>query len=220
MKLNFLNVLNKKSAPDEIAEQIVALEVKKAQCEKTREEAKSACKELRGKTMCGERVDADAIRRADKAYEDAVLDLEIVDDSIEELNKQLYAALEVKRDEESKQINEDRQRWASEKERLLREADRLKGRLMGIMIAIYHWEEEAIVQLQTSPSFIFSSTRPNYAEFCAERDRTLAELKKPTPADLDDAYHEKSRWLSNFDAEKEHQAILAKYRAKIPSGAD
>ncbi len=220
MKLNFLNVLNKKSAPDEIAEQIVALEIKKAQCEKARDEAKTACKELRGKTMCGERVDADAVKRADKAYKEAGLDLEIVGDSIEELNKQLYVALETKHAEESKQIIEDRHKWAAEREKLLREADRLKGRLMGMMIAVYRYEEDAVVQLQTSPSFIFSNTHPNFAEFCTERDRALAEIKKPTPSDLLDAIHQKDRWLLNFDVEKEHRETIAKHRAKVPSGAD
>ena len=220
MKLNFLNVLNKKSAPDEIAEQIVALEVKKAQCEKARDEAKSACKELRGKTMCGERVDSDAIKRADKAYEEAVLDLEIVDDSLEELNKQLYIALEVHREEESKQITEDHHKWAAEKDKLMREVIRLKGRLLGLMIGIYHYESEAIVQLQNPPSFNISNSDPCFAEFTAEKNRALAELKKPTPADLEDTIQHKDHWLLRFNIEDEYRDILSKYRAKVPSSAD
>jgi len=220
MKLNFLNVLNKKSAPDEIAEQIVALEVKKVQCEKIRDEAKNSCKEMRGKTMCGERVDSDAIKRADKAYEEAVLDLEIVDDSLEELNKRLYAALETHREEESRQINEDHHKWADEKEKLMREVSKLKGRLVGIMIGIYRYECEAVLQLQTSPSFIFSSDRPHFAEYTAGKDQALAELRKPTPADLDDAFQRKSNWLLRFNIEDEYRDILSKYRAKVPSGAD
>jgi len=219
MKLNFLNVLNKKSAPDEIAEQIVALEVKKAQCEKARDEAKSACKELRGKTMCGEKVDSDAIKRADKAYEEAVLDLEIVTDSLEELNKQLYIALEAQREEESKRIIDDRHKWAAEKEKLMCEVSRLKGRLVGMMIGIYHYESEAIVQLQTSPSFIFSNTYPHFAEFTAEKDRTLADLKKPTPGDLHDAIEHKDSWLLHFNIDDEYRDILSKYRAKVSTEA-
>ena len=215
MKLNFLNVLNKKSAPDEIAEQIVALEVKKAQCEKFRDEAKSACKELRGKTMCGEKVDSDAIKRADKAYEEAVLDLEIVADSLEELNKQLYIALEAQREEESKQIIEDHHKWAAEKDKLMREVIRLKGRLLGLMIGIYHYESEAIVQLQNPPSFNISNSDPYFAEFTVEKNRSLAELKKPTPADLEDVIHHKDHWLLRFNIEDEYRDILSKYRAKV-----
>ena len=220
MKLNFLNVLSKKSAPDEIAEQIVALEVKKIQCEKARDEAKSTCKELRGKTMCGERVDSDAIKRADKAYEEAVLDLEIVTDSLEELNKQLYVALEAHREEESKQIIEDSHKWVAEKEKLMREVIRLKGRLLGMMIGIYHYESETIVQLQNPPSFNISNSDPYFAEFTAEKNRALAELKKPTPADIEDAVHHKDHWLLRFNIEDEYRDILSKYRAKVPSGAD
>ena len=220
MKLNFLNILSKKSAPDEIAEQIVALEVKKVQCEKTRDEAKNSCKEMRGKTMCGERVDSDAIRRADKAYEEAVLDLEIVDDSLEELNKQLYIALEVHREEESKQITEDHHKWAAEKDKLMREVIRIKGRLLGLMIGIYHYESEAIVQLQNPPSFNISNSDPYFAEFTVEKNRALAELKKPTPADLEDAIQHKDHWLLRFSIEDEYRDILSKYRAKVPSGAD
>jgi hypothetical protein len=220
MKLNFLNVLNKKSAPDEIAEQIVALEVKKAQCEKTRNEAKSACKELRGKTMCGERVDSDAIKRADKAYEEAVLDLEIVTDSLEELNKRLYVALEAHREEESKQLIEDSHKWAAEKDKLMREVIRIKGRLLGLMIGIYHYESEAIVQLQNPPSFNVANSDPCFAEFTVEKNRALAELKKPTPADLEDVIHHKDHWLLRFNIEDEYRDILSKYRAKVPSAAD
>jgi hypothetical protein len=220
MKLNFLNVLNKKSAPDEIAEQIVALEVKKAQCEKARDEAKNSCKEMRGKTMCGERVDSDAIKRADKAYEEAVLDLEIVDDSLEELNKRLYVALETHREDESKQVIEDGHKWAAEKEKLMREVSKLKGRLVGMMIGIFHYESEAIVQLHSPPSFNFSNTDTHYAEFTAEKNRALAELKKPTPGDLDNAIQRKNGWLLHFNIEDEYRDILGKYRAKVPSGAD
>ena len=167
--------------------------------------------------MCGERVDSDAIKRADKAYEEAILDLEIVDDSLEELNKRLYIALEAHREEESKQIIEDQHKWAAERDKLMREVIRLKGRLLGMMIGIYHYENEAVLQLQHPPSFNFSNSDPNFAEFTAEKDRALAELKKPTPADLQDEIHHKDHWLLRFNIEDEYRDILSKYRAKVPS---
>ena len=170
--------------------------------------------------MCGEKVDPEAIKRADKIYEETVLDLEIVTESIEELNKNLYIELEAHRDEESKRINDDRHRWSAEKEKVLREISKLKGRLVGLMIGIYHYEGDAIVQLQTSPSFIFSNIHPHFAEFTTEKDRALAELKKPTPADLDNAIQQKDRWLLTFNVEDEYRDIINKYRAKIKAGAD
>jgi len=46
MKLNFLNILNKKSTPDEIVEQIVALDKKHRQYRKEYDEAKEKVKEI------------------------------------------------------------------------------------------------------------------------------------------------------------------------------
>ena len=220
MKLNFLNVLNKKSTPDEIAEQIVALEIKKGQCEKIRDEAKHTCKELRGKMMCGEKVNPEAVKQADKAYEETILDLEIVAESIEELNKKLYAALEAHREEESRQIINDRRRWEGEREKLMREISKIKGRLVGLMTGIYHYPEEATRQLESYPSFTFPDTHPYFAEFTAEKDRALAELRRPAPADLDNAIQQKDRWLFTFNLEDEYQGILKKHRSKIQAGAD
>jgi hypothetical protein len=215
MKLNFLNVLKKESTPDEIAEQIVALEVKKSQCENSRDGAKNVCKELRGKTMCGESVNAEAVKQADKAYEESVLDLEIVEESLEELKKNLYTALEAHHAQESKQINIDRQKFASEKEKFLREVSKVKGRLVGLMIGVYHYESEVVHQLGNIGAFSISNTDPNYAEFTAEKNRALSELKRPTPADLEDAIQRKDIWISSFKIDDEYESILKKYRAKI-----
>ena len=104
MKLNFLNVLNGKAGHEEIAEQIVALELKQKECERDRDSSKVLCKEVRGKVMCGERISPDVIRNADKAYEEASLNLEIVTESIEDLKKKLIVALEEYRQNEEKQI--------------------------------------------------------------------------------------------------------------------
>lgn len=214
MKLNFLNVLKGKSSPDEIAEQIAALELKKAQCEKTRDAAKNACKELRGKTMCGEVVDPEAVRGADKAYEEAVLDLEIVSDSLAELHKKLYASIEALRDEESRRITEERQKWQSEQEKLWREISRLKGRLFGIVMGIYGHPEGVRRHLESYPSFSFSTNDSYYNEFTAEKERAEAELKRPSPSDLNNAIERKQRWLDIFNLEEEYQSVLKKYRKK------
>ncbi len=133
MKLNFLNVMNKKSGPDEIAEQIIALEVKKGECERIRDDAKKACKEMRGKIMCGERVNAEAL-----------LDLETVEEGLEELKKHLYVSIEARHEEESKKVTIDRQKWAAEKDKLQREIDKVKGRLVGLMMGVYRYESEVV----------------------------------------------------------------------------
>jgi len=212
MKLNFLNVMNKKSTPDEVAEQIVALEIKRPQYEKIRDEAKKTCKELRGKTMCGEYVDAESIKQADKAYEEAVLDLEIVDDSIKELEKNLHVSLEVNFDEESKKVVIDRKKLSEETEKFRREVYKLKGRLVGLMTGIYHYESEAMVQLGHLSAFSIQGDDRYFAEFTAEKNRALSELKRPTPADLENAVQAKELWLRQFRLDDEYEKILKKYR--------
>ena len=212
MKLNFLNVMNKKSTPDEIAEQIVALEIKKSQCEKVRDEAKGACKELRGKTMCGERVNAEAIKQADKAYDEAVLDLEIVDDSIEELKKNLRVSLEELCAEESKRAVVDRRKVSEEKLKLMREIDKVKGRLVGLMMGIYRYEGEAVRLLGDMSGFNLQSNHPNFDEFTVEKERALSELRRPSSADLENAVQGKEFWVSQFRLDEEYEKILKKYR--------
>lgn len=56
MKFNFLNVLKGKRTPDEIVEQIVALEQRQKSCEQEKQVAKETVKEVRSKIMCGEKV--------------------------------------------------------------------------------------------------------------------------------------------------------------------
>jgi len=212
MKLNFLNVMNKKSGPDEIAEQIVALEVKKGECERIRDDAKKACKEMRGKIMCGERVNAEAVKQADRVYDEALLDLETAEENLEELKKHLYVSLEARHEEESKKVTVDRQKWAAEKDKLQREIDKAKGRLVGLMMGVYRYESEVVRLLGDTSVFSIQSGHPNFAEFTAEKDRALSELRRPTPSDLEDGAHQKEFWLANFKLEEEYEKVLKTYR--------
>lgn len=212
MKLNFLNVMNKKSAPDEIAEQIVALEIKKPQYEKVRDESKKACKDLRGKIMCGDKVNSDAVKQADRAYDEAVLDLEIVEESLEELKKNLRLALEARCEEESKRAVLDRQRLMEETEKFRREIHKLKGRLVGLMTGLCHYENEAMVQLGHLSAFAIQPDDRHFAEFTAEKEKALSELKHPTPADLENDVQRKELWLRQFRLEDEYEKILKNYR--------
>jgi len=220
MKLNFLNVLKKESTPEEIAEQIIALEIKKTQCEKIRDNAKSICKELRGKTMCGESVNTEAVKQADKSYDESVLDLEIVEESLEELKKNLFTSLEARHAQESKQICIDRNKWATEKEKLLREVNKVKGRLVGLMIGVYHYEPEAMHQLGNLSAFNVSNSDPLYEEFTTEKNQALSELKRPTPADLEVAVQRKEHWVSTFKIDEEYESILKMYREKAQVSAN
>src|SRR3989338_4530371 len=95
MKLNFLKVLNNQSNnPEEIAEQIVGLELKQIEYEKQRDLLRTQTKELRQRKLCGEAITNDQIKEADRKAENAGLDLEAVTESLAKLEERLRAAYE------------------------------------------------------------------------------------------------------------------------------
>ncbi|MEK7200396.1 MAG: hypothetical protein AAB212_10850, partial [Bacteroidota bacterium] len=99
MKLNFLKVLNNQSNnPEEIAEQIVALELKQIEYEKQRDLLRIQTKELRQRKLCGEAIIDDQVKEADRKAENAGLDLEAVTESLAKLEERLRAAYESIRD--------------------------------------------------------------------------------------------------------------------------
>jgi hypothetical protein len=219
MKLNFLNVLNGKSTHEEIAEQIVALEIKQKECEEEREIAKYLCKEVRGKVLCGEKVSQDAVKDADKAYEEASLNLEVVTESIEELKKKLYEALQTYRDDETKRLADLRKRLEAEREKAMREFAKARGRLLGVALGIYKYPDRERINLIDINSFLPSPDYIFLEEFETEKNRALSELKKPTVADLEQESERKDAWLRNFNLEDEYKDIIRKYQSKVPASA-
>jgi hypothetical protein len=215
MKLNFLNVLKKKSTPDEIAEQIVALEIKKTQCEKARDEAKNACKELRGKAMCDEKINPDDIRAADKAYDEAVLNLEIVTESIEEMHKALDTALLAHRDDESIRLSEKRKKLNDETVNSMKDLARAKGRIVGVAMALFGQDYYAIEHLGQSSNYRYDPDHVDYAEFKDGQDRALAELRHPTLFDVKEECSTIERQLAMFNLDDERKRILKKFQDKF-----
>lgn len=212
MKLNFLNVLNGKANHEEIAEQIVALEIKQKECEKERDISKILCKEVRGKNLCGERISPDVIRNADKGYEEAVLDLEIITDCIADLKKKLVDALWEHRQVEEDLLNERRRELEKEREKTMREFAKAKGRLAGFAFGICGHPASAVRNLESERSFTFTPVDAFYEEFNAEYKKTVSELKRPLFADLDQACSQKNMWLQRFNVDEEYEQILKKYR--------
>ena len=100
MKMNFLNVLNRKSTSFEIAEQIVLLEVKEKEMQKEKEKRRNDAKELRQKKLCGENVSESQIKEADLKVEDINLTIETIADSIANLKDKLRPALEAEKEGE------------------------------------------------------------------------------------------------------------------------
>lgn len=212
MKLNFLNVLKGKSTPDEIAEQIVALEEKQKLCEKEKDEAKEKAKEIRSRLMCGERINSDAVKQADAALEECGINLDVITESLIKLKAKLEEAFTVKRDVEMKRIVEDRNAMNREKDKATIELWKAKGKLFGLAYAIYGHPEVTRRKLQEYPSFSPSLGTDEYNAFDAEKEKVIAELRRPTIADIEADIQSRDHWVSHFDLEQEIKSLMKKYQ--------
>lgn len=216
MKLNFFNISRKKSTPDEIAEQVVALEIKQTQCDTERERAKKECKDIRSRIMCGEKIPPDVVRNMDRAYEDAQLNLEAVTDSLQELEKSLHASIETFCAEEKTRAS------LLEKERSVNYADSLrkiihaKGRLVGLATAVYQYPQEAEAQLRSIHSASNpASNDPLYAEYQAGLEEGMAEVRHPSVAELKNQCEAINFEIGSISTEERFQKLIEKYRALL-----
>lgn len=212
MRLNFLNVLKGKSSPDEIAEQIAALEEKQNLFEKEKNEAKENAKEIRSRLMCGEKIDPGAIKQADAALEECNINLDVVAESLAKLKAKLEETLTAKRDEEAKRVIEDRRQMNLEKEKALLELYRAKARLFALTFAIYGHPETTRRHLESYPAFSPSLGTEEYKIFHTEKDKMIAELRRPTIADVENDIYVRDHWVSHFDLEQEIASVMKKYR--------
>lgn len=212
MKLNFLNVLKGKSSPDEIAEQIVALEEKQKLCEQEKIEAKEKAKEIRSRVMCGERVSPDSVKQADLALEECNINLDVVTESLTKLKAKLEETLIAKRDEEMKRVIEDRRQWGLNREKAVLELWRAKGRLFALAFAIYGHPEGARQHLEEPSEFSPKLGTDAYKIFHDELDKSIAELRRPTIGDIEENIRGRDHWVSHFDLEQEINDLMKKYR--------
>ena len=212
MKLNFLNVLKGKSTPEEITEQIVALEEKQKVCEQEKAEAKEKAKEIRSRVMCGERVNSESVKLADLALEECNINLDVVAESLAKLKTKLEEALTAKRDEETKRIIEDRKQCNLDREKALLDLWRAKGKLFALAFAIYGHPETTRRNLESYPEFSPSLGTEEHKVFHSEKDKGITELRHPTIADVAEDIRVRDHWVSHFDLEHEVKALMRKYR--------
>jgi seryl-tRNA synthetase len=211
MKLNFMNVLNKKSTPDEIVEQIIILEKKQRQYQKEYDEAKEKVKEIRSRAICDEKISPDKVTQADKRFDEAKINLEIVSESIDKLKAKLYEALTALHEEETRNVVMERRVLNSKRSKAELEFWREKGRLFGMAIAIYGHPEIARRRLEEHPSFSPALGSEQYDIYHAAKDRALAEVNKPTVADIEKDIDSKENWVRNFDLEEEIAKLMKRY---------
>jgi len=212
MKLNFLNVLKGKSTPDEIAEQIVALEEKQKICEKEKQDAKERSKEIRSRIMCGEKINPNAVKEADSALEECNINLDVVSESLEKLKEKLEEAFLTLKDEASQKVIEIRRRLNRERDKAKLDLWKAKGKLFGLAFALHGHPETTRRDLESFPAFSPSVGTEEYDVFHAEKDRVIDGLNRPTVADVEEEIRGKSNWVSTFDLEKEIRRIMRKQR--------
>jgi len=214
MKLNFLNVLKGKSTPDEIAEQIVALEEKQKLCEQEKQVAKEMAKEVRSQIMCGEKVNQNAVKEADFALEECNINLDVVSESLEKLKEKLEEAFIALKDEESQKVIEARKRFNRERDKAKLDLWKAKGKLFGLAFALHGHPEVTRRNLESYPAFSPSVGTEEYDVFHAEKDRIIAGLNRPTVADVEEDIADKSHWIKDFDLDDEVKTIMRKYQTQ------
>jgi len=211
MKLNFLNILNKKSTPDEIVEQIVALEKKHRQYQKEYDEAKEKVKEIRSRAICDEKINPDAVKQADKRFDEAKINLEIVTESMEKLKAKLNEALSALREDESRNLIAERKILNAKRSKAELELWYEKGRLYGMAIAIYGHPAVAKRRLEDYPAFSPGLGSEGYEIYHKGKDEVLAGMNKPTIADIERGIDRKDGWIKNFDIDEEIKKLTDRY---------
>jgi len=220
MKLNFLNVLKSKSTPNEIAEQIVALEEKERQCEKEKQDAKERVKEIRSKIMCGEKVDPNVVKQADSALEECGINFDVVVETIAKLKEKLEETFIAIKDEETQKLVETRKRLNRERDKARLELWKAKGKLFGLAYALHGHPEVTRRALESFPAFSPSLGTEEYEIFHAEKDKAIARLDRPTVADIEDEIRNISHWITHFNVDEEVKEIMKKHRPQPVEGKE
>ena len=208
MKINFLNVLNRKSTSDEVAEQIVLLEARQEEAVKEKEALRAVSKELRQKKLCGEPVGENQIKEADARMEDATLNHEAIVESISKLKDKLRAALQ--EEKEGLKIEADRmnQEMCEDRKFCDEEFARMHARLL--VFAQSFLGPVAETYMKDGRLFRFNS-QTNHI-FMIEKERAERALTHPTYFEKEiekDNYHLRFR---EFDLDKEFEAKLERHR--------
>ncbi len=208
MKLNFLNVLNKKSTPDEIAEQIAALEEKAREAVIERDILRASAKDLRQRKLCGESITDAQVKEADSKVESAVLDLEAIEETKQRLATKLIAAFEAIKEQHVPECQRRRDAIGPDRQKAKAEVAKAKARLLVAAEVFLGPSAEYSVK----DGSIYLSGDETDELYHAEVERCREQVKHPT-------YHEKKceidnygNWLNEMSVEEEVEKLLNKYR--------
>jgi len=213
MKLNFLKVLNNQSNnPEEIAEQIVALELKQIEYEKQRDLMRIQAKELRQRKLCGEPISDDQVKEADRDAENAGLDLEAVTESIANLEEKLRATYQAIKDNGNEVSGQRINALQPEYKRLNEELALAKARIF--IIAEQLWGNAGAYH-KIRVGRVFESDSETDHIMNEEAHKLRSALKQPTYyMKYTDAQNYFTR-TSNMNVEREMEGVLNKYRKNM-----
>ena len=212
MKLNFLKVLNNQNnTPEEIAEQIVALEQKQLEYEEQIDALRQQAKELRQKKLCGEVVSDAQVNEADRKLENANLDLEAVTESITKLEQKLHKTYEAIVENGGTVYAQKINAISPEFDRLTEELARAKAKVL--VIAQQLWGYAAEVKLRRGQ--FFDDDPQVDAMMKEEVEKLTASIKEPTYFTKYNEAQSYSSWINSLNIDMESEGLLNRQRAKI-----
>ncbi len=212
MKLNFLKVLsNQNNTPEEIAEQIVALEQKQIEYEKQLDALRNQAKELRQKKLCGEVVSESQINEADRKVENTNLDLEAVTESITKLEEKLHKTYDAIVENGNNVYIEKIKAIEPEYDRLTGELARAKAKVFVIAQQLLGYNAE--VKLRRGSFFDDDPLLDHIMKEEAEKLR--ASVKEPTYFTKYTEAQHYSNWISGMNVQQESERVINKQRAKM-----
>lgn len=213
MKFNFLKILNNQSNnPEEIAEQIVALELKQIEYEKQRDLLRSQAKELRQRKLCAEPISDDQVKEADRKAENAGLDLEAVTESIAKLEERLRATYQAIKDNGNEVSGQRINVLQPEYKRLNEELALAKARIL--VVAEQLWGSAGAYH-KIRVGRVFESDTETDHIMNEEAHKLRSALKQPTYyMKYSDAQNYSTR-TSNMNVDGEMAGVLNKYRENM-----
>ena len=213
MKLNFLKVLNNQSNnPEEIAEQIVGLELKQIEYEKQRDLLRTQTKELRQRKLCGEAITNDQIKEADRKAENAGLDLEAVTESLAKLEERLRAAYESIRDNGNTVGGQRLNAILPECNKLNEELALAKAKVL--VLAEQLWGN-VTAQHKLRNGYAFHNDDKTDHIMNEEVEKLRASVKQPTYYMKYSEAQNYSSWTARMDIDYEIDNILNKHRRNL-----
>ncbi len=212
MKLNFLKVLtNQNNTPEEIAEQIVALELKQIEYEKQRDLLRAQAKELRQRKLCGDPISDDQVKEADRKAENAILDLEAVAESVAKLTEKLHKTYQAIIDNAHMVTGERAKALEPERDRLFDELVRAKAKVF--VISQQLWGYMADVRLRRGQFF---DDGPVYEQRMKEEvAKLMVNVKEPTYYSKCQDINHYGSWASNLKIHEESERLLNNQRVKM-----